>query len=166
MPSDSSLLPEVAGIDPQSATKDASLAETPYRPSVGSHASPTRTRDMTEPGTSGLGHEASSDSLAQFSFAPATRTTVVTTTTTTTTTFPPLVIKSPRATRSLDPKLYPLASAPTPASLRDIKFELDGKSIIFKEPEDTTSAFKEVSFFVIILGSWDALAFFAHVVTC
>ncbi|KAH1911767.1 F-box/WD repeat-containing protein [Aspergillus fumigatus Af293] len=92
-----------------------------------------------------LDHRAANSTIGQFSFAPATRTTVVTTTTTTTTTFPPLVIKSPRATRDLDPKLYPLASSPTPTSLRNIKFELGGKTVVFNEPEDATVAIKEVN---------------------
>ncbi|KAE8148244.1 WD40-repeat-containing domain protein [Aspergillus avenaceus] len=83
-------------------------------------------------------------SIGQFSFAPATRTTVVTTTTTTTTTFPPLFIKPPRAARELDPKLYPLASSPTPSTLRNVKFEIGGQSVIFNEPEDTVSAIDEL----------------------
>ncbi|KAE8386891.1 SCF ubiquitin ligase complex subunit cdc4 [Aspergillus alliaceus] len=87
---------------------------------------------------------ANTGSIGQFSFAPATRTTVVTTTTTTTTTFPPLFIKPPRATRELDPKLYPLASSPTPSSLRNVKFEIGGQSVIFNEPEDTASAVNEL----------------------
>ena len=87
-----------------------------------------------------------SGSFGQFSFAPATQTTVVTTTTTTTTALPPLVIQPPRATRDLDTKLYPLAASPTPESLRNIKFELGGKPVIFNEPEDTTNAINEVRF--------------------
>lgn len=93
---------------------------------------------------SGLDNVPNTGSVGQFSFAPATRTTVVTTTTTTTTTFPPLFIKPPRATRELDPKLYPLASSPTPSSLRNIKFEIGGHSVVFNEPDDTTSAVNEV----------------------
>lgn len=95
----------------------------------------------------------SGTSLGQFSFAPATRTTVVTTTTTTTTNFPPLVMKPPRATRDLDPKLYPLASTPTPSSLRNIKFEMAGRSVIFKEPEDTLGTLEEVRFTDLLLVS-------------
>ncbi|GMG01173.1 unnamed protein product [Aspergillus oryzae] len=93
---------------------------------------------------SGLDNVPNTGSVGQFSFAPATRTTVVTTTTTTTTTFPPLFIKPPRATRELDPKLYPLASSPTPSSLRNIKFEIGGHSVVFNEPDDTTSAVNEL----------------------
>ncbi|PYH94717.1 WD40 repeat-like protein [Aspergillus ellipticus CBS 707.79] len=101
---------------------------------------------MEEDGSSrGIGSGSPSGSVGQFSFAPATRTTVVTTTTTTTTSFPPVFIRPPRATRDLDPKLYPLASAPTPASLRNIRFELGGKSVIFNEPEDTTGTLNELS---------------------
>ncbi|OGM50024.1 cell division control protein Cdc4 [Aspergillus bombycis] len=94
--------------------------------------------------SSGLDNVPKTGSVGQFSFAPATRTTVVTTTTTTTTTFPPLFIKPPRATRELDPKLYPLASSPTPSSLRNIKFEIGGHSIVFNEPDDTASAVNEL----------------------
>lgn len=94
--------------------------------------------------TSGFGHEQSDSAIGQFSFAPATRTTVVTTTTTTTTTFPPLLINPPRATRDLDPKLYPLASSPTPSVLRNVKFDLGGQSVVYNEPEDTADAVTEV----------------------
>ncbi|PLB50162.1 cell division control protein Cdc4 [Aspergillus steynii IBT 23096] len=93
----------------------------------------------------GLDQEAVNNSIGQFSFAPATRTTVVTTTTTTTTTFPPLFIKPPRAARDLDPKIYPLASSPTPSSLRNVKFELGGKPVVFNEPEDTAATLTELN---------------------
>ncbi|GKZ80732.1 SCF ubiquitin ligase complex subunit cdc4 [Aspergillus niger] len=92
----------------------------------------------------GLGPGSPSASVGQFSFAPATRTTVVTTTTTTTTTFPPVLIRPPRATQDLDPKVYPLASAPTPSALRNIRFELGGKSVVFNEPEDTAGTLNEL----------------------
>jgi hypothetical protein len=82
--------------------------------------------------------------LGQFSFAPATQTTVVTTTTTTTTRFPPFVMRAPRRMQDLDPKLYPLASTPTPSSLKRISFDLQGKQTIFKEAEDTTVAMEEL----------------------
>ncbi|KAF7594338.1 SCF ubiquitin ligase complex subunit cdc4 [Aspergillus hancockii] len=93
---------------------------------------------------SGLDNGSNTGSIGQFSFAPATRTTVVTTTTTTTTTFPPLFIKPPRATRELDPKLYPLASSPTPSLLRNIKFEIGDQTVVFNEPEDTAGAVNEL----------------------
>ncbi|KAL3475471.1 WD40-repeat-containing domain protein [Aspergillus californicus] len=88
---------------------------------------------------------AASGSIGQFSFGPATQTTVVTTTTTTTTTFPPLSIKPPRATRELDAKLYPLASSPTPSALRNIKFNIGGKSVVFNEPDDPAATLEEIS---------------------
>jgi hypothetical protein len=53
-------------------------------------------------------------------------------------------MKAPRATRDLDPKLYPLASTPTPSSLRNIKFEMAGRSVVFNEPEDPRGALEEV----------------------
>lgn len=46
--------------------------------------------------------------------------------------------------QDLDPKLYPLASTPTPASLRNISFDLEGKETIFREAEDTTMAMEEI----------------------
>lgn len=86
-----------------------------------------------------------SASVGQFSFAPATQTTVVTTTTTTTTKFPPFVMRPPRRTHELDPKHYPLAATPTPASLRNFRFLVDGKATVFREYEDTSIALEEVS---------------------
>ncbi|KAL6233161.1 hypothetical protein BDW75DRAFT_232197 [Aspergillus navahoensis] len=88
---------------------------------------------------------AASGSIGQFSFAPATQTTVVTTTTTTTTTFPPLFIKPPRTVRELDPKLYPLASSPTPSALKNIRFDIGGKSVVFNEPDDTKATIEEIT---------------------
>ncbi|KAJ5779732.1 hypothetical protein N7457_007452, partial [Penicillium paradoxum] len=90
-----------------------------------------------------MGPEPSNVAIGQFSFAPTTRTTVVTTTTTTTTSFPPLTIKPPRAVKDLDTRLYPLASTPTPAALRNLKFQIGDKSIVFNEPEDTKNAAAE-----------------------
>lgn len=100
-------------------------------------------RIKSRPGISNLDGRPMTKSLAQFSFAPATKTTVVTTTTTTTTTFPPLIINAPRALRDLDPKQYPLASSPTPASLRNIKFQLGGKLVVLDEPEYSAGTLKE-----------------------
>jgi F-box and WD-40 domain protein CDC4 len=106
---------------------------------------------MDEPERDELAEGPSDAALGQFSFAPATRTTVVTTTTTTTTSFPPLVIKPPRSVKDLDNRQYPLASAPTPASLRNLKFKIGDRSIVFNEPEDTKAAASEVRGFVIAL---------------
>ncbi|KAL9106406.1 MAG: hypothetical protein Q9227_008548 [Pyrenula ochraceoflavens] len=86
---------------------------------------------------------ASANTLGQFSFAPATHTTVVTTTTTTTTKFPPFMMPAPKRLRDLDPKLYPLASTPTPESLRNISFEVEGKTTVFREFEDSTFALEQ-----------------------
>ena len=85
--------------------------------------------------------------IGRLSFAPATQTTIVTTTTTTTTDFPPFVMRAPRCTQELDPKLYPLASTPTPASIRNIKFDIGGKSVIFNEPDDAPATVDEVSLY-------------------
>jgi F-box and WD-40 domain protein CDC4 len=46
--------------------------------------------------------------------------------------------------QDLDPKLYPLASTPTPSSLRNISFDLEGKQTIFREAEDATVAMEEI----------------------
>ncbi|OJJ49138.1 hypothetical protein ASPZODRAFT_61229 [Penicilliopsis zonata CBS 506.65] len=100
---------------------------------------------MDELNASTLGGPSQDVSLGQFSFAPTTRTTVVTTTTTTTTSFPPLVMKAPRATRDWDPKQYPLAFSPTPASLKNIKFNLGGKSVVLNEPEDAVGTLHELN---------------------
>ena len=80
------------------------------------------------------------DILGQFSFAPATQTTVVTTTTTTTTSFPPFVIKAPHHLYELDPKLYPLASTPTPKSIKRFCCDVGGKATFFHEAENTSDA--------------------------
>ena len=87
--------------------------------------------------------------VGQFSFAPATQTTVVTTTTTTTTNFPPFVMRAPRCLRNLDPKSYPLASAPTPDSLKEICFTMDGQSVTFREPEDSQGALDQVRHYAL-----------------
>ena len=145
MTSDASLAIDVAEVDSQSA-RDASLA--PLEP-PSSHIPPTprnsqpRKRDMDQDNQT---QGSPSGSFGQFSFAPATQTTVVTTTTTTTTAFPPLMIKPPKAAKDLDPKLYPLAASPTPDLLRNVNFELGGKSVVFAEPENTENAIKEVCF--------------------
>ena len=88
------------------------------------------------------------DMLGQFSFGPTTQTTVVTTTTTTTSTtsFPPLRIKAPSHLRNPDPKLYPLASIPTPHSLKTLCFNVGGRSAVFREAENALDTYKEVGF--------------------
>ena len=88
----------------------------------------------------------SDDMLAQFSFAPTTQTTVVTTTTTTTTSFPPLKIKAPTHLHELDPKLYPLASTPTPQSLKRFCFDAGGRPTVFREAGNALEAYEEVYF--------------------
>ena len=85
------------------------------------------------------------DTLGQFSYGPATQTTVVTTTTTTTTKFPPLMLRAPRHLEDLDPKMYPLAASPTPASIRKLHFSIEGKPATFEEAHDTAAFAQEVS---------------------
>ena len=82
--------------------------------------------------------------LGQLSYAPATQTTVVTTTTTTTTSFPPLIMKAPKHLNDLDPKLYPLAGSPTPASMRRFQFNAGGRTVLFEEAKDSTKILREV----------------------
>lgn len=142
---------ETSKCGPSSVAMDASLVPSPGTPDPPSSYSTgtaslknIRKRDLGERQDSNIGTPASGSSLGRFSYAPATCTTVVTTTTTTTTSLPPLHLKAPRSTRDLDPKLYPLASSPTPASLRKIKFELGGQSLIFDEPEDTKGVLQEL----------------------
>lgn len=84
------------------------------------------------------------DMLGQFSFAPATQTTIVTTTTTTTTSFPPLVMKAPHHLNELDPKMYPLASSPTPKSIKRLCFDVGGRPTFFSEADDTRDTLEEV----------------------
>jgi len=87
----------------------------------------------------------SEDVLGQISFAPATQTTVVTTTTTTTTKFPPLIMKAPQHLHDLDPKQYPLASTPTPHSIKKLCFDVDGRPTMFQEADDTLETLEKVS---------------------
>lgn len=82
--------------------------------------------------------------LGQFSYGPTTQTTVVTTTTTTTTKFPPLLMPAPRHANHLDPKNYPLAASPTPATLRNITFSLHGRSVLFREASDAVAKLEQI----------------------
>lgn len=86
----------------------------------------------------------SDDVLGQFSYAPATQTTVVTTTTTTTTNFPPIMMKAPQHLYDLDPKLYPLASSPTPTSIKKLCFDVNGTPTLFQEADDTLETLEKV----------------------
>lgn len=83
-------------------------------------------------------------SLGHFSFGPTTQTTVVTTTTTTTTKFPPFVVPSPQHVHDFDSKLYPLAASPTPTALKNITFPLAGKSVVFREADDTLAELEQI----------------------
>ncbi|KAL2001464.1 hypothetical protein VTN02DRAFT_1700 [Thermoascus thermophilus] len=145
---ETSMSTDVEELDSRSVARDASPSPSgtfepqSYTALTSGFAQP-RKRIVNELRNSGTGNPPPGTSLGQFSFAPATRTTVVTTTTTTTTNFPPLILNPPRSVHNLDPKQYPLASSPTPASLRNIKFEIGGQSVIFNEPEDTASALEQ-----------------------
>lgn len=67
----------------------------------------------------------------------ATQTKVVTTTTTTTTSFPPLLLNPPLHLHDMDPKQYPLAAAPTPASMKKFSFNVGGSRTTFEEADDS-----------------------------
>ncbi|KAF8473344.1 WD40-repeat-containing domain protein [Kalaharituber pfeilii] len=82
--------------------------------------------------------------VGQFSYAPATQTTIVTTTTTTTTHFPILRMGPPRNLNELDPKQYPLATLPTPQSLKRFCFDIDGRPTYFREADDPDQAVKDL----------------------
>ena len=81
--------------------------------------------------------------FGQFALAPATQTTTVTTTTVTTTRFPPFLMHPPRSARGHDTKAYPLATAATPSSLKNISFMIDGNPATFREAEDTSLAVEQ-----------------------
>lgn len=81
--------------------------------------------------------------LMQVQFAEeCIETKTVTTTTTTKRAYPPLFVRGPRDLNSLDSKQYPLASRPTPPSLRKMTFALGDED---NEPEDTDDAMDLVS---------------------
>ena len=84
------------------------------------------------------------DTLGEFSFGPATRTTVVTTTTTTTLSFPPMVMKAPRHLHDLDPTQYPLATSATPQSMRKLHFNIGGQNTTFCEAENPVDTLNKV----------------------
>ncbi|USP81449.1 hypothetical protein yc1106_08723 [Curvularia clavata] len=82
--------------------------------------------------------------MAQFSFAPATKTTVVTTTYTTTTTFPPLCVNAPGSLAERDPKDYPLAHVQAPESIRKFYFESGGELACFEEADAASERVREL----------------------
>ncbi|EUC45853.1 hypothetical protein COCMIDRAFT_94321 [Bipolaris oryzae ATCC 44560] len=81
--------------------------------------------------------------MAQFSLAPATKTTVVTTTYTTTTTFPPLCVNAPGSLAERDPKDYPLAHVQAPESIRKFYFESGGELACFEEADAASERVRE-----------------------
>jgi F-box and WD-40 domain protein CDC4 len=82
-------------------------------------------------------------SYCQLSYAPATKTTIVTTTTTTTTSFPPFMLQAPRDLLARDPRQYPLASTPTPSSLKHFTFTAGGRTACFDESSSIVPVKKE-----------------------
>ena len=109
----------------------------------------------------GPGLASSQSTLGQLSYGPATQTTVVTTTTTTTTSLAPMVLKPPRQLNERDPKLYPLASTPTPQSLRKVSFNVEGHQAYFREAESPAREFDEVWSFSSVAASRPCSVFLA-----
>lgn len=83
--------------------------------------------------------------LGHLSFAPATQQTVVTTTTTTTVSLPPLLFKPPTDLSARDPKQYPLAFSPTPASLKHFRVDAGGQPILYREADDAQASLTRAS---------------------
>ena len=136
----------------QSSTRVRTTLSTPFSAAptsssakAGSPASSdSRTRRAGSAPSQPLDSIRPNDVLGQISYAPATKTTVVTTVTRTTTEFPPLMMKSPQHLYELDPKLFPLASSPTPQSIKSLCFELEGRPTLFQEADDTLLRLEEV----------------------
>ena len=86
--------------------------------------------------------------VGQLAYAPATqtRTVVTTTTTTTTTNFPPLIMRAPQNVENFDPRLYPLANSPTPASLKKFHFSIGDDRVWFQEATDGNRVLREVKY--------------------
>lgn len=53
-------------------------------------------------------------------------------------------MRPPRRMQELDLKQYPLAASPTPANLKKIHFEIEGRQTIFSEAHDTSLALEQV----------------------
>jgi len=82
--------------------------------------------------------------VGQFAFAPATQMTTVTTTTTTTVSLEPFILKPPVDLADRDPKQFPLAFTPTPASMRRIDLEVGGLRTSFREADDNAEFLQDV----------------------
>ncbi|KAI9699991.1 MAG: SCF ubiquitin ligase complex subunit cdc4 [Candelina mexicana] len=116
----------------------------PYSPASAHETAPTSMTIDAAPQLQSLESVPPYTTVGQISYAPATQTTVVTTTTTTTTALPPLVLKAPRQLSELDPKLYPLASSPTPSSIKRFCFNLGGRPTYFREAENVEATLEEI----------------------
>lgn len=111
------------------------MASTPPFPTASADSlSTTRPEEQVDPYAT----------MAQLSFAPATKTTVVTTTYTTTTTFPPMCINAPGLLGERDPKEYPLAHTQAPQSIRKFYFDSEGGALAcFEEAHDISEKVQE-----------------------
>lgn len=145
--------------DPAASFLGGEETETSFRLSEGSPAAghPQRTGELATPASSQPTSQQTQSledttdnpspaySLAQLSFMPATQTTVVTTTTTTTLNCAPLLFREPKNLTTLDPKLYPLASSPTPALIRKFDFEFAGERAAFEEAKHPSKTYRRLA---------------------
>lgn len=56
----------------------------------------------------------------------------------------------PRNLNELDPKQYPLATLPTPQSLKRFCFDIEGRPTYFREADDPDQAVRDVSLLCLI----------------
>ena len=127
------------------SSKTLSPATSPFPDSYPDQSATRGGKMSQQPGIDAHGPGFSTFStLGQVSYGPATQTTVVTTTTTTTTSLAPIVLKPSRHLDERDPKLYPLASTPTPQSLRKVSFRVGDHQASFREADSPERELHEV----------------------
>ena len=54
------------------------------------------------------------------------------------------MMRAPKRLHELDPKLYPLAASPTPASIKRFCFDVGGKPTVFREAENASDTLHQV----------------------
>jgi len=91
----------------------------------------------------------SHSAVGQFALAPATQQTTVVTTTTTTVNLAPFLLKPPQDLRDRDPKQYPLAFSPTPASMKRFGFNVGGAVAHYREADDPDAFIQQVGMIFI-----------------
>jgi len=55
------------------------------------------------------------------------------------------MMKAPHHLNDLDQKMYPLASSPTPQSIKKLFFDVEGRPTMFQEADDTLEALEKVN---------------------